>query len=104
MVEDIDTAKFDELLASGEKFVCDFYATWCGPCKMLAPVMEKVAEAHPDVKFVRVDIDRNFELAARYGIMSIPQVYSFFGGQTQEKTVGYMEEDEVEDFLAQSGF
>ncbi len=104
MVKQINMEEFDTLLASGKKIVCDFFATWCGPCRMLAPVMEKVSVKHPEVEFVKIDIDQNMELAARYGIMSIPLVMAFEGGQDVNKTLGFMPEDEVEDFITQSGF
>ncbi|MCH5148019.1 MAG: thioredoxin [Clostridiales bacterium] len=101
MVEQIDIQKFDELLKGDKPVVCDFFATWCGPCKMLAPVMEEVSESYADKAiFVKVDIDKNMELAARYGIMSIPLVGVFKGGELVEKSLGYMTKDEAEEFLA----
>ena len=100
MVEQIDLQKFDELLKGDKPVVCDFFATWCGPCKMLAPVMDEVSENHADKAiFVKVDIDKNMELAARYGIMSIPLVAVFKGGELIEKSLGYMTKDEAEEFL-----
>ena len=100
MVEQIDLQKFDELLKGDKPVVCDFFATWCGPCKMLAPVMDDVSESFADkAVFVKVDIDRNMELAARYGIMSIPLVGVFKGGELVEKSLGYMTKDEAEEFL-----
>ena len=101
MVEQIDLQKFDELLKGDKPVVCDFFATWCGPCKMLAPVMDEVSETYADKAiFVKVDIDKNMELAARYGIMSIPLVGVFKGGELSEKSLGYMTKDEAEEFLA----
>ena len=101
MVEQIDIQKFDELLKGDKPVVCDFFATWCGPCKMLAPVMDEVSENNADKAiFVKVDIDKNMELAARYGIMSIPLVGVFKGGELIEKSLGYMTKDEAEEFLA----
>lgn len=100
MVEKIDMKQFDELLKGDKPLVCDFYATWCGPCKMLAPVMEKCSEALDDkAKFVKVDIDENFELAARYGIMSIPLVGVFAGGELKDKSLGFCTQSEMEEFL-----
>ena len=101
MVEQIDIQKFDELLKGDKPVVCDFFATWCGPCKMLAPVMDEVSETYADKAiFVKVDIDKNMELAARYGIMSIPLVAVFKGGVMSEKSLGYMTKSEAEEFLA----
>ena len=100
MVEQINLQKFDELLKGDKPVVCDFFATWCGPCKMLAPVMDEVSETFSDKAiFVKVDVDKNMELAARYGIMSIPLVAVFKGGELSEKSLGYMTKDEAEEFL-----
>ena len=103
MVEQIDTKKFDELLKGEKPVVCDFYATWCGPCKMLAPVMENMADKYGDkAVFVKVDIDENMELAARYGIMSIPLVAVFEKGEQKAKTLGYMSKSEADEFLSKN--
>ena len=100
MVEQIDLQKFDELISGDKPVVCDFFATWCGPCKMLAPVLDEVSQSYADkAVFVKVDIDKNMELAARYGIMSIPLVGVFKGGELVEKSLGYMTKDEAEEFL-----
>lgn len=100
MVEQINKEKFDELLKGEKPVVCDFFATWCGPCKMLAPVMEDVSEKFDDkAVFVKVDVDENAELAARYGIMSIPLVCVFKGGEQSAKSLGYMSKSEAEEFL-----
>ena len=100
MVEKIDIKKFDELLKGETPVVCDFFATWCGPCKMLAPVMDKCSETFGDkAKFVKVDIDENFELASRYGIMSIPLVAVFMGGELINKSLGFASQSEMDEFL-----
>ena len=100
MVEKIDMEKFDELLKGEKPVVCDFFASWCGPCKMLAPVMEKTAEKFADkAVFVKVDTDENMPLAARYGIMSIPLVAVFENGEMKAKTLGYMSQSEAEEFV-----
>ena len=102
MVEQIGKEKFDELLKGDKPVVCDFFATWCGPCKMLAPVMEEVSEEFKDkAVFVKVDVDSNAELAARYGIMSIPQISVFKDGQEAEKSLGYMNKSALTEFLTE---
>ena len=99
----INTEKFDELLKGEKPVVCDFFATWCGPCKMLAPVMEKMAEEYGDkAEFVKVDIDENMELSVRYGIMSIPLVAIFKNGEMSAKSLGYMSKSEMSEFLAEN--
>ena len=95
-----DTLKFDELLKGDKPVVCDFFAVWCGPCKMLAPVMEQMEEEYGDrAQFIKVDIDKNMELAARYGIMSIPLVVVFKGGEAADKSLGYCTKSEMKEFL-----
>lgn len=99
MVKEVNQAEFEELLSSGRTFVCDFWASWCGPCRMLAPVMEEVSECFADAEFVKVNVDENGELAARYGVMSIPFVAVFKDGEMTAKSVGYLPEEEMEAFL-----
>ena len=102
-MQQINTQKFDELLKGDKPVVCDFFATWCGPCKMLAPVMETMSEKFGDkAEFVKVDIDENMELAERYGIMSIPLVAVFEKGEIKAKTLGYMSKSEADEFLTQN--
>lgn len=99
-MEQINTLKFDELLKGDKPVVCDFFATWCGPCKMLAPVMEEVSRDFADkAVFVKVDVDENIELAKRYGIMSIPLVGVFKYGEMSAKSVGYTSKSETKEFL-----
>ncbi len=99
MVEKINAEKFDELLKGEIPVVCDFYADWCGPCKMLAPVIEKCSEKYSQAKFVKVNVDESYELAARYGVMSIPMVGVFKNGELADKSVGYASQSETEEFL-----
>ena len=100
---ELNTEKFDELIKGEKPVVCDFFATWCGPCKMLAPVMEKMEEEFGDkAEFVKVDIDKNMELSARYGIMSIPLVAIFKNGEMSAKSLGYMSKSEMSEFLKEN--
>ena len=99
MVKAVDQAEFDQLLQSGKVFVCDFWASWCGPCRMLAPVMEAVSECFPEAEFVKVNVDENDALAARYGVMSIPFVAIFDGGNLKAKSIGYLPEEQMKEFL-----
>lgn len=77
----------------------DFYADWCGPCKMLGPILEQVAETLPNVKIVKVNVDENQQLAQKYGVMSIPTVYLFDGGMNAGKFVGVKSKEEIIDFI-----
>lgn len=90
MVEKINAEKFDELLKGETPVVCDFYADWCGPCKMLAPVLEELAEEKADsLTVVKVNVDDSPETAGDYSVMSIPTVILFKDGHAVDKMVGY---------------
>ncbi|MDD6467563.1 MAG: thioredoxin [Erysipelotrichaceae bacterium] len=82
-------SEFDEVIQSGLVLV-DFYADWCGPCKMLAPVLAELAEEYKDTAtIVKLNVDDLGEVAQRYGILSIPTLLVFKEGQLKEKVVGY---------------
>ena len=95
MVKAINQAEFEELLSSGRTFVCDFWASWCGPCRMLAPVMDEVSKSFPNAEFVKVNVDENENLAARYNVMSIPYVAVFEGGKLTAQNVGFIDRKSV---------
>ena len=78
---------FDAAISNGS-VVVDFWASWCGPCKMQAPILDQFAEAHQEVSVCKVDVDAEPALAARYGIMSIPTLLYFKDGKLVNKTVG----------------
>lgn len=95
----IDSVKeFDEIIAEG-KVLVDFFAVWCGPCKMIVPVLEEIADERDDVIIVKVDVDETPDLARRYGIMSIPTLLLFKDGQLVSKTMGYQDKDSLIDFI-----
>ena len=77
-----------EVLESDKPVIVDFWATWCGPCRMLGPVIEELAEEHPEIKVCKVNVDDEQELAEQFGVMSIPFVASFKGGQLHKSSVG----------------
>ena len=80
---------FDETIKNGVVLV-DFWATWCGPCKMLAPNVEEIAKEYEGRAVVgKVDVDENPDLAERFGIMSIPALFVFVNGEVKEKLIGY---------------
>ena len=90
-VKHLTTAEFDSAVENCPLSVVDFWATWCGPCRMLAPVIEKLGEEYGEkVLIAKVDVDAEPELARRFGIMSIPTVVFLKNGREFERKVGLM--------------
>lgn len=90
---------FSEEIASGVVLV-DFWASWCGPCKMIAPVLEELdAEIGNEVKIVKVDVDNNPATAAEYQVMSIPSLLLFKDGELAAKTVGFQPKEALVEFI-----
>jgi thioredoxin 1 len=104
-IKAVTDATFDQDVVNNEKPVLvDFWATWCGPCKMVAPEMQKLAEKYDgSVEVVKVDVDANPSISQRYGIMSIPTIAFFRPGQQPMGVVGFrpMEQLEAQFGLAQ---
>ena len=98
----ITNENFDaEVLKSDRPVLVDFSATWCGPCQMLAPIVAELAVEKADVlKVGKVDVDVAPELAARYGISSIPALLLFKSGQVVKQSVGYVGKDELLAFVS----
>ena len=97
----INTQEFEETIKSDTTLV-DFFADWCGPCKMLGPVLEEADGLYPEINFVKVNIDENMDLAEKFGIMSIPQVYIFRDGEVVGKAGGYQDINGVKKFIDDS--
>lgn len=94
MVINYNGEDFNSLIK--EKVLVDFYANWCGPCKMLGPVLEKVSN---DIRVVKVDVDKFSEIARSYGVMSIPCVILFAEGKEIKRNIGFMPEEKMKEFI-----
>ena len=85
----ITNANFQkEVLESDKPVIVDFWATWCGPCRMLGPTISEIAEEQPEIKVCKVNVDDEPDLAQQFGVMSIPFVASFKAGQLHKSSVG----------------
>ena len=100
MVKTFDGAALRAAMEEKKTLVVDFWATWCGPCRMLAPVMEKLSDEYAGrAEFVKIDVDENPDLAREYGIMSIPCVMVFKGGALAGKNVGFVPQSAMKEFI-----
>lgn len=96
MANVVNAQTFNELAAQDLLLVADFYATWCGPCKKLAPILDEVAEEFAGkANIVKIDVDESEDLAVRFGIRTIPTVLFLKGGEVVDKFVGAVPKSEV---------
>ena len=100
-MEIITNVQFDEVVSKGV-VVIDFFANWCGPCKMLAPVLEEVASDRDELMVVKMDIDENMELAKTYGVMSVPTLMLFKDGNMVSKKIGFMPKELITSWVEEN--
>ena len=96
MIKELTNDTFNEVLEAKEDVLVDFYADWCGPCKMMEPIMEEIAN---EIKVYKVNVDDNQELAEKYGVISIPCIVKFNSGKDVDRSIGLKSKDAMLDFI-----
>lgn len=98
-----DVEEFKTQVEESDKLsVIDFWAPWCGPCKMLGPIFEKVSEEYTDVQFVKIDIDEAQDLAEQFSIVSIPTLIIMKDGEVVDQQMGALSKDQLKQFIDQN--
>ncbi|MDD6133360.1 MAG: thioredoxin [Selenomonadaceae bacterium] len=88
-----------EVIEAKGTVLIDFWASWCGPCRMLSPIVDQVAEEHPDIKVSKINVDEEPELASQFDVMSIPMLVVFKDGQKVNESVGLIPKEKVEELI-----
>ena len=86
---------YDSVISTDKVVLIDFFATWCGPCKMMSPIIDKIADEHPEYVVGKVDVDNDPELAQAFGVMSIPTLVIMKNGEVAKQNIGAIPEDQV---------
>jgi len=104
MATNVTTAEFEEaVLKSDDIVLVDFWAPWCGPCQMLGPVLDEISEGlEAGAKIVKVNVDDEGEIASKYGVMSIPALKVFKGGEIVDEAVGVRPKADLEELIARN--
>ena len=95
----ITKENYDSVIDTDKPVLIDFFATWCGPCKMMSPIIEKIASEHPEYVVGKVDVDEEPELAKAFGVMSIPTLVVMKNGEVAKQNIGAIPEDQVLELL-----
>ena len=103
MVKHVTFEELKELLKGEKTVFCDFWATWCGPCRMLAPVFEELSEEYGEqAEFVKIDVDEEGDAARAYQISSIPNVLALKGDEVKASHLGFVPKDVLEEFVKEN--
>lgn len=94
----VNKEEFEAIINSGSVIV-DFYADWCGPCKMLSPVLEELSSAYPEIQFIKVNVDNEPDLSSKYGVMSIPALFAVKDGEVKKQAVGFQPKPMLEELI-----
>jgi thioredoxin 1 len=89
------SSMIEKTKTESKTIIVDFMANWCGPCRALGPILDQLAQEHPDIQVVKVNVDENSELSAEYGIRSIPSVYVFKSNEMVDKFVGLKSKEDI---------
>lgn len=95
----ITKESYDSVIATDKPVLIDFYADWCGPCRMVSPIVDAIAEEHPEYVVGKINVDNEGELAVKFGIMSIPTLIVLKNGEVANKAVGVRSKDDILDML-----
>ena len=98
MVKEILDSEYENVIKEG-KVVIDCYAPWCGPCKMISPIIDKLSEEITNTKFYKINVDNAEKITKEYQIMSIPTILIFENGKIKDKVVGFKSKSELEELL-----
>ena len=96
----VNSQELEQMKTNGDKLVIDFFAEWCGPCKMIMPRLEAIEPEYQNVKFVKVDIDKNRDFVANLGIRSVPTIMFFDGEKIIETSIGVRPDSFYKDILS----
>ena len=99
MVEQIKTNNFNQVLENNKVVVADFFAQWCGPCKMMHPVFEEVSEQNSHIKFIRIDVDDEIQLAVSQNVQVVPTFIAYKNGKEVNRITGYKSKEDFVLFL-----
>lgn len=100
MIKIINNENFEkEILKADKPILLDFYATWCGPCQMLSPIIEELSNEHPEYCFAKVNVDENTEIARAFKVASIPMLLVFKNGEVTNKAIGLCSKEEILDMF-----
>ncbi len=100
LVKDMNKENFqEEVVQSDKPVLVDFWASWCGPCRMVSPIVDEIAQERPDVKVVKVNVDQEQELALQFGVMSIPTLVVMKDGKVVNQAVGVRPKEQILDLL-----